>query len=482
MLKQQLAEPQGSPCGKRALKGEKMNELKKIMAEKVTENGDASYTTTGNNLIDLLFMADFFQKNLDSAHIGDSDKEKLFAMYMRDPRFGQGRRDLGRKLMELSGLDADMTLLAGRFDDLWHIPTDANIEKLFTELKAGNELAKKWMPRLTGKDKKIAKAFCKMLGISEKEYRKLIKTEGTTEYKLSYAEKVSDGTPLDDLFNKGGVYTHPLVESINFEQVPSLAMTKYMKAFSTREDIKERFTAYIKAVKEDKAKVNTTTANVHDAYKVVRNTNAMKDVEDNADVIGKKIVEQETSGLSLNCICVLDTSGSMGGLYSPSSLCSKATSVCHALATHSTYAPNQLISFSSHPELMTIKGNTLKEQYESMYTGDWSNTDLGKVFKILMGLKKFPDYVIVMSDMEFDRGSSFNQKEWMKLVKETGAQTKMIWWNFNDRHRTTPEYDENGNIFMSGYDIQALLQVPGVMDMNEYIDKILADYAKKINL
>jgi hypothetical protein len=58
----------------------------------------------------------------------------------------------------------------------------------------------------------------------------------------------------------------------------------------------------------------------------------------------------------------------------------------------------------------------------------------------------------------------------------------MIWWNFNDRHRTTPEYDENGNIFMSGYDIQALLQIPGVMDMDEYIDKILTEYAKKINL
>ncbi len=459
-----------------------MNELKKIMAEKVTENGDKAYNTTGNNLIDLLFMADFFQKNLDSAHIGDSDKEKLFAMYMRDPRFGQGRRDLGRKLMELSGLDADMTLLAGRFDDLWHIPTDANIEKLFTELKAGNELAKKWMPRLTGKDKKIAKAFCKMLGISEKEYRKLIKTESTTEYKLSYAEKVSDGTPLDDLFDKGGVYTHPLVESINFEQVPSLAMTKYMKAFSTREDIKERFASYIKAVKEDKAKVNTATANVHDAYKVVKNTEYFRDAEDNAEVVGQKIVEQETSGLSLNCICVLDTSGSMGGLYSPSSLCSKATSVCHALATHSTYAPNQLISFSSRPQLMTIKGNTLKEQYKSMQTGDCSNTDFGRVMEILKGLKSFPDYLIVMSDMEFDYGSNQSKKETMKIFKDAGAQTKIIWWTFNDRNKTAPEYDEYGNIYMSGYDLQALLQLPGIMNMDEYIDKILAEYAKKINL
>ncbi len=465
-----------------------MNELRKIMSEKVTENGDAAYNTTGNNLADILFMADFFQKNLDSVHIGNSDREKLFSMMMRDPRFGQGRRDLGRKLMELSNVDANMTLIAGRFDDLWHNPTDENIAKLFTELKEGNELAKKWMPRLTGKDKKIAKVLCKMLGISEKEYRALIKTMSTTEYKLSYAEKVEEDkkhTVLDELFDTPYRirYTHPLVESINFEKVPSLAMTKYMKTFSTRDDLKERFAKYIQDVKENKAKVNTKTANVHDAYKTVVKSTSVQ-TEDAADVIGKKIVEQETENVALSCICVLDTSGSMewGGYGNNTKPIDCATSVCHALSTHSTYAPNQLISFSSMPRLMTIKGDTLKEQYCSMYTGDCSNTDLGAVFRILMGLKKFPDYVIVMSDMEFDSGSRFNQREWMKLVRDNGAQTRIIWWNFNDRNRTTPEYDENGNIFMSGYDIQALLQVPGVMDMNEYIDKILADYAKKINL
>src|SRR5699024_1427917 len=95
------------------------------------------------------------------------------------------------------------------------------------------ELAKKWMPRLTGKDKKIAKALCEMWNISEKEYRALIKTDSTVEYKLSYAELKENGTPLDDIF-KNNKYIHPLVEKINFEQVPSLAMTKYLHTFSTR--------------------------------------------------------------------------------------------------------------------------------------------------------------------------------------------------------------------------------------------------------
>ena len=119
-----------------------MNELEKIFAEKLTENGDKSYNSTGNNLIDLLFMADFFQKNLNQVKIGNSEKEKLFSMYMRDPRFGQGRRDLGRELMKQAGVSTDNIITAGRFDDLWHIPTSENLAKLKTELIAGNELAK----------------------------------------------------------------------------------------------------------------------------------------------------------------------------------------------------------------------------------------------------------------------------------------------------------------------------------------------------
>lgn len=460
-----------------------MNKLEEIFAEKLTENGDKSYNTTGNNLIDLLFMADFFAKNLDQVHIGDSEKEKLFSMYMRDPRNGQGRRDLGRKLAKLSNLDKDMIVLSGRYDDLWHIPTQENLDTIINQARIGNELAKKWLPRLTGKDKIIAKALCKMYGLTEKEYRKLIKLENTTEYKLSYAteKENNEQTELDRIFGSKKEFNHPLVDTIDFEKVPSLAMTKYIKAFSTREDIKNRFSEYIKAVKEEKAKVNTKTANVHDAYKTVKNTQYFKDAEDNADVVGKKIVEQETNGLELDCICVLDTSGSMGQMSNPSSLCSKATSVAHSLATHSTFARNQVISFSSSPKLMTIKGNTLKDQYQSMYTGDWSNTDFGAVMRILQKLERFPRYIVVMSDMEFDQGSQMSKEKTMKLFSDNGVSTRIIWWTFNDRNKTVPEVDKYGNIYMSGFDLQALLLVPGVTDMNEYIDKILKEYAKKIN-
>lgn len=451
-----------------------MNLLEKIYAKKTTENGDVSYKTTGNNLTDLFFMTSFFEKNLDQVKIGTTDKEKLFSMFVRDPRFGLGRRDLGRRLMQLSNVSAEDIILAGRFDDLWKIPTDNNLEVLKKYVEENN-LAKKWMPRLTGKDKMIAKAICEEWNIDEKTYRNLIKTDSTVEYRLSFAEK-QNGTELNNLFNKNE-YIHPLVEKIDFEKVPSLAMIKYLSCFSTREDIKPRFDKYMQEVKENKKKVNVSTTNVHDAYKTVsRGTST-----ENADILGKKIVDNATIGVEMNAIVILDTSGSMGYFASDNSLLSKAMSVAHGIAIHSTYAPNQIISFSSRPRLMTIKGDTLKEQYKSMYTGDYSNTDFGAVMRILQGLHKFPEYLIVLSDMEFDYGSNQSKKETMKIFKDAGAETKIIWWNFNDRNKTVPEFDEYGNIYLSGYNLQILKLLENKFDMTTYIDKILEDYKKKIN-
>lgn len=467
-----------------------MNELEKLFNEKRTENGDISYKSTGNNLSDLFFMTPYFEKHLDQVHIGESEKEKVFSMFVRDPRFGLGRRDLGRKLMSLSKVLPDNIVKAGRFDDLWHIPTDFNLGYLKAILfEENNELAKKWMPRLTGKDKKIAKALCKMWKISEKEYRKLIKTDSTTEYKLSYAEKNENVNPLEELFNQGA-YKHPLVDEINFEQVPSLAMTKYLHTFSTREDLKDRFSEYINAVKENKAKVNTNTTNVYDGYKTATYGDwTTQSIESDArEVVANKIVDNAMLDVEMDAIVVLDTSGSMGGVdwgtKTPrqGSLLEKAMSIAYALSSKSTYAPNQLISFSSYPKLMTIKGETLKDKYASMYTGDCSNTDFAKVMNLLQGLKKFPEYLVVISDMEFDYGSYQSKQQTMKLFKEYGANTKIIWWNLNDRNKTVPEFDEYGNIFLSGYNMQILKLLENKFDMSTYIDKILEDYKKKVGI
>lgn len=95
-----------------------MNALEKAFNQKLTENGDKAYKSTGDNLLDILFMSSYYEKHLDEVKLGDSEVEKLFARFMRDPRLGLGRRDLGRVLMKLSDVSPEDVVKSGRFDDL----------------------------------------------------------------------------------------------------------------------------------------------------------------------------------------------------------------------------------------------------------------------------------------------------------------------------------------------------------------------------
>ena len=116
-----------------------MTELEKIFSLKKTENGDVSYNTTGNHLLDILFMTSYFEKHLSEVFIGASDKEKIFARFIRDPRLGLGRRDLGKVLMCQAEVSPEEIVSSGRFDDLWCIGTAEMYDYLIKECKKGNE-------------------------------------------------------------------------------------------------------------------------------------------------------------------------------------------------------------------------------------------------------------------------------------------------------------------------------------------------------
>ena len=419
-----------------------MTELEKIFAEKKTENGDVSYNTTGNNLLDILFMTSYYEKHLEEAHIRDSEKEKWFARFIRDPRYGLGRRDLGRKLMYMANLLPEEIVKSGRFDDLLFRGNIEDFTYLKSECIKGNELAKKWMPRLNSKNRNIALALCKMFNINEKQYRKLIKCN-TTENKLSRKK----------------------TDEIIFEQVPSLAMIKYYSRFVRGEDTKKRFEKYLESVKKGEKKLNISTTNVYDIYK-----NRLKI---DADLFFDKLEKIEIS-----CVPILDTSGSM---CDSNDSFGKANSIAHYLAKCSTYANNQVISFSSNPKLMTIRGRNYIEEIRSMYTGDCSNTNFGAVMKILKKLKEFPDYLVVLSDMEFDCGSRQSKDELKRIWKENDCNTKIVWWNFNSRNKTVPEIDEEGNIYISGYSPMMLKFLESGFNGELFLNKLLDEYKKQIN-
>ena len=433
-----------------------MSELNRLFEGKLTENGDEAFTTTGDVFLDILFGTEYLTAQINknpakyAHHFEMLKKEnpefvKYFAMFIRDPRYGLGRRDLGRALFAalFPLVSFDEIVGCGRYDDLFYAFSD-NEEVMesvmcfsWDKLVLEDYFAKKWMPRLHTKRDAFARKFCNRFGISHKEYGKLIKCD-TVENAL----------------------TNHRIEMVDFEKVPSLAMLKYYKRFA-----KElRFQDYLRQVKEGKKKINTACTTVYDIY---RN---LKTLGDTADILFDKLEKIEIS-----CIPVVDTSGSM----SCNDNIGRALSIGYYLSRCSTYCKNQFITFSTKPELVRIDPNdSFGAAMYKMRTADWGfNTDFGKVMKLLSSLRTFPDYIVVLTDMEWDYGSSQSTRETMQIFDEYGAQTKVVYWNFNDRNMTVNFQNEEPRvIYMSGYSPFLLKYLSVGFDGKKFLNKLVSEY------
>lgn len=442
--------------------------LDEIFNVKLTENGDIAFTrVSDNDLLNILFLTEYYQKHLTEVpNIGDTDIAKVFAMFIRDPRLGLGRRDLGRRLMSIANVPIDYVLKAGRADDVFFLEYEnfsdylLVLDYLKTEIEKGNELIKKWMPRYSSKHLLTARAIAAHFGMTKQEYGHFIKCN-TTENKLSRHN----------------------FDEIEFEHVPSLAMIKYAKAFAKKPELCERYAKYLEDVKAGKKDLKVSTTTVYDIYK--------NRTRIDADLFFSKI--EKISG---SWIPIVDTSGSM---QDSNDSMGKALAIGHYLAKCSSYCPNKVISFSSRPQLITLGEQPKRDSYygrlykvageksqynkeiNSMYTGDCSNTDFGAVMNLLAHLDgNMPEYLIVLSDMEFDEGSNMSKQKTMNLFKSKGYNTKIVWWNLNSRHTTAPEMDNYGNIFLSGYNPMLLKYLQAGFDGKKFLYALLTQYAKAI--
>lgn len=457
--------------------------LMQVFNQKFTENGDKAFTTSENTLLDVLFNTEYYRHRTGELPVlPKTEKNKLFSRFLRDPRYGMGARNIGRTLMLQQDCTPEEVAMSGRFDDVWIMfygtPTfDKALAFLKNEILAGNEMAKKWMPRwpqkkagkadLSPRQKAILQVVHKIAntwGLRKSQYQKLIRATSTPEYLLS--------THRDD--------------EIDFEKIPSLAAIKYSNTFRTR--FQERYAAYLEKVNAGEAKLHVATSTPYDIYK-------------NRDKIDPDVFFGQLPKISGSWIPVVDTSDSM---HDNNDSFGKALSIGHYLAKCSSYAPDMVLSFSSRPQLIKLgepgvlvdNDYHLRQQYKeflgsgksqyrreiaSMYTGDWTNTDFGAVCSKLESLEKTPDWIIVLSDMEFDRGSSTSKSRMMQIFREKGmTNTKLLWWNFNSRAKTFPETDSYGNVFMSGYNPMLLQYLQAGFDGEKFLDILLEEYSKKL--
>lgn len=415
------------------------NELHLIFNKKITENGDKAYYSSLNKYIDILFKASYYRHNPKEVPLcleKNNPKDTLMAMFIRDPRHGMGERAYGRRLLQQVTIVPEAVEFCGRADDLLEL---GYYDYFLNCLKSGDQLFKKWAPRKTAKQIHHLKELKKLAG-GKNKYRELIRDTDTIEKKIT------------------------LNEEIDFKKVPSLAMLKYHNYFINHH--KKSYDDFMKLVKKGEAKINTSVTNPLDIYLY----------KGDRDLLFNQLPKVDLGSI----LPIVDNSGSMCWGYGKATPQIIARAIGHYVAKNNTYYPNNIISFSSEPKLITLSDNYESDMIIMNSYDDCSNTDFGKVMKILSELKEDkPNYLLVLSDMEFDEGSSDSKDEAMKKL---GKSTRIIWWNLNSRKITFPETDEHGNIFMSGYNPMLLKYLETGFDGNKFIDYLLETYKEKIKL
>lgn len=477
------------------MRKENMNEIEKIVAalaaekenQTLTQNGDLAYKSTNDHLVDLLFKTEYLREHLDEVEIGSSNTEKLFAMMIRDPRFGLGQRNVGRRLMRLSGCTLNAFLVAGRADDIWKEfygteqwtqAADFLLRECENVWSDNNVLVRKWMPRYPRKnilkdkqnepikDENGNKVNCKytkqqkhvldvidslmrISAMSKKEYKHFIKCDSTTEYELS----------------------HHIEDSIIFEHVPSLAHIKYTPTFMRNPKLKERYAEYLEGVRNGTRKINTAVSTVYDIYK-----NRNKEGFD-ADMWFDHL--EKISGSFLP---IIDVSGSMSFPENHDAL-GKALSIGYYLSRYSTFMTNKFMSFSERPRIVDIDTTSFVDAINSIKRGPMGyNTNFEAVMNVLKQVpnSELPEWIVVLSDMNFDQGAHTTIEEVMDMWHENGITTKIIWWNLSSMNAVCPETVAGGNIFMSGYSPMLLKFLKVGFDARMFLDEMLDGYAKNI--
>ena len=441
--------------------------LKQAFNGTKTTNGDTAYNSSLNKYIDLIFKLVQYRKSPNTINItldSNNEYDKWIARVVRDCRYGFGEREVGRLLLGQIEESPENIFNVGRADDIFEL--GYNLVKSRKDLKGGeywqylyeklnstkkndieNFNVRKWMPRERGGNVDKVKAFRKVFKLSPRQYRKLIANNDTVEYVLSSGNVVE-----------------------KYENVPSLAMLKHFNSF-IRTD-KENFENYLENVRKGTKKMNTSTMTPYDiALKYEKRELSGND----CDLIFEQLPKLNFGKI----IPIVDNSGSMYVSGEMSYL--KARAIGHYVAKNSSYMNNHIITFSSNPKLLELGDNYIKDMEILDSFDDVSNTDFGKVMNLLSNVTEdLPDYLLVLSDMQFDKGSSLSKREAMKILQQRNPNLRIIWWNFNTRRVTFPETDEYGNIFLGGYNPLLLEFLEVGFNGQQLIDNIVNEYKEKM--
>ena len=411
----------------------------------LTANGMVTNSTSLNSNVDMFFLAGA------SRNMSEKDIEVLFQkaivenplialklmFWARDPRGGAGERRFFRicsKFLNknyLSHLEKNIKYVPeyGRWDDIFELDEKIVFPLIKEGLDNKNGLLAKWLPRQSTFSNKLRK----YLGLTPKEYRKLIVgLSNTVEQKMCAKEW----------------------DAITYPHVPSVAMNKYRKAFLKNDE--SRFNEYITLVHEGKEEIKAGVLFPHQLYQ------AYKKGENKAAVEAQWInLLDYMADSNERIIPVCDVSGSMtmgNGLPMDVSV----SLGLYISERNKSIFKDAFITFSDRPQMQYLKGS-LYERMRQLETADWGgSTNLEAVYKLILNKAvqnrisedEMPTKILIISDMEFTtNGSDSALKMIQRMYSEAGYKMpELIFWNVNGRLGNVPaKFTSKGVGLVSGF-------------------------------
>ena len=439
-----------------------------------TANGMKARQSTANAVTDLFFKIGAMRgQNVipawTAARVANPDLATRVALWARDVRGGAGERKIFRDiLVEMSNSQDGRTYQVmqkvpelGRWDDLLvligTVYEKPAMEMIRYALEDSNGLCAKWMPR----QGPVAVKLRTYLGWSPKYYRKRL-VELTKVVETQMCAKDWD--------------------NINFNHVPSVASSRYKKAFSRNTEKYKEWTAALVSTDPEVAKsvkVNAGAVYPYDVLKGVINhygqcsTSNLQHIQAQWDALPNFVGDA-------NILPLVDVSGSMtskaGGHQSKSDVTclDVAVSLGLYLADKNTGKfKDTFLTFSSDPQLLHLKGNIL-DKVKQMVTSKWEmNTNLHLALdKILQTAiegnvmqSEMPEVLLILSDMQFDQctrlDDSAMQMITRKYIDNAYNVPNIVFWNLNAHDNVPVKYDTRGAALVSGFSpsiVKAVLQ------------------------
>ena len=465
-----------------------------------TENGARAYDSTGSKVYDLFAMGGALRtvpeeriREMVKAAFEEAPNLALKCIfYLRDIRGGQGERRFFRIAMktlvnsysrykEVFTRLLDFIPEYGRWDDLYAFVgtciEDRAFKLMYNQLTTdfysqSPSLLAKWLKSENASSKKsreLAKLTMRHFNMPPKTYRLI----------------------LSDIRKRINILERQMSEGkwseIDYSKIPSLAGVRYSRAFVRNDGAR-----YRTFMDDKKTKVNAGALYpydvVHYALKKCDGKTAANKYWDNLTNYFKD--------KTFNGIAVVDTSASMGGR--PIEVALSLGYYCAERAKGPFH--NRMITFSRRPKYINFKDygdNFFDVVREIFRLNICEDTNLEGTFDLILNTAKnynlaqedLPEYIVVISDMEFNMGVAGNRGPDMlmesiraKWTKAGYKMPKLVYWNVNSHQENIPELNQEVSLISGfspvGYD----MILSGKTGIDLMFDKLLSERYAPITL